>query len=225
MCKSLIELGCHESKIIHTPCAPNNSFFKIEPTLEQELFVGVGRFVDKKAPYYTILAFKEVVKEFPNAQLVLAGDGYLWNMCLNLIRAYNLEKNINLIGIIKPDRYKSYLSIARAFVQHSITSENGDTEGTPVAVTEASSAGLPVVSTYHAGIPDVIINNHSGLLVKEHDYIGMAENMKKLLRDKEFARTLGYNGKKFIKDNYSMEKHIDILNIVIHKTFNKRLCN
>ena len=62
-----------------------------------------------------------------------------------------------------------HLKSSTAFAQHSITAENGDMEGTPVGIVEASYAGLPVISTFHAGIPDVINNRETGLLVEEHD--------------------------------------------------------
>ena len=105
-----------------------------------------------------------------------------------------------------------------AYVQHSIVSENGDCEGAPVSIIEASAAGLPVISTRHAGIPDVIIDQHTGLLVDEMDIEGFAINMEKLLIDWNLASLLGKNGKENIKKNFSLSKHLDIINDAISST-------
>jgi glycosyltransferase involved in cell wall biosynthesis len=212
----LLSIGCPKEKLVLNTYGPNNEFHKLTPTMEDELFVGIGRFTDKKAPYYTILAFKEVVKEFPNAKLMIGGNGVLMNTCENLIKLYGLEKNIDLLGVITPETYRNYLLKARAFVQHSITASNGDMEGTPLAVLEASSAGIPVISTIHAGIPDVIIDGKTGLLVNEHDVTGMTKKMLMLLTNKKLAIEMGHAGKKNISEHFSMQKHINTLNELIN---------
>jgi glycosyltransferase involved in cell wall biosynthesis len=90
-------------------------------------------------------------------------------------------------------------------------------EGTPVGILEASAAGLPVISTFHAGIPDVIIHEKTGLLCNEHDYKKMAENMLWVLEHSEESAAMGAAGRKNIKENFSMEKHIGKLNEIIEK--------
>ena len=94
------------------------------------------------------------------------------------------------------------------FVQHSVRAEDGNMEGTPLTVLEASAAGVPVISTNHGGIPDVIINGKTGFLVEEFDVSGMANNMKKLLQDKDLPEKLGRAGKENIKNNYLLKYHI-----------------
>ena len=121
-------------------------------------------------------------------------------------------------GVISPEKFLNYLSKARAFIQHSITAENGDMEGTPVSVMEASAAGLPVISTLSAGIPEVIIHNKTGLLVEEHDVDNMAKNIVKLLKDKKVAIEYGEEGKKNIKNNFSMKHHIKIISDLINNS-------
>lgn len=211
----LLELGCPKEKLIYNVYGPQPEFSKIAPTFSKKQFIAIGRFTNKKAPYYTILAFKEVLKTHPDATLLMAGDGELLNTCKNLISLYRLENNIKLIGIITPETYRELLTESLAFVQHSITAANGDMEGTPVSILEASAAGLPVISTHHAGIPDVIIHEETGLLCDEHDVEAMANNMKRVLDDVNFAKQLGQNGKEHIKQNFSMERHIDKLQEVL----------
>lgn len=217
MYQDLMHLGCSESKLVYNVYGPRDEFLKVQPRFLKDQFIAVGRFVDKKAPYYLILSFLEVVKEYPEAKLYIAGKGVLWNACKNLIAALGLEDKIFLLGVISPETYRQYLGESLAFVQHSIIAENGDSEGTPVAILEASAAGIPVIGTYHAGIPDVIKNKETGLLVEEHDYEGMAENMLELLRNKNYAKELGMKGKARIENHFSIGRHIDILDELLEK--------
>lgn len=216
--QELLKLGCPSQKLVYNVYGPRDEFFAVEPGFEKQQFIAIGRFVDKKAPYYLILSFKEVLKEFPEARLIIAGDGELWDTCKNLVSYYGLESRLGLPGVISPERYREYLQGSLAFVQHSVVTKDGDSEGTPVAVLEACAAGLPVISTRHAGIADVILEEKTGLLCEEHDVMAFAGNMKRLLKNREKARELGVNGKKHIKENYSLARHIGRLDELISKS-------
>lgn len=215
------EMGCPSKKILLNTYGPQPEFETVVPQFSKKQFIGIGRFTDKKAPYYTILAFQKVLNKHPDAMLLLAGNGALKNMCVNLVKYLDIEENVNFLGVITPEEYRGILSQSRAFVQHSITANNGDMEGTPLAVLEASVAGLPVVSTKHAGIPDVIQHNETGLLCEEHDVNAMSENMLNLLDDIELSKNLGQQGRKNILQNFSLQKHISSLNSVLKLSVNK----
>ncbi|WP_052823444.1 glycosyltransferase [Neotamlana sedimentorum] len=212
---TLLSLGCPKDKLIYNVYGPQKIFETITPQFSKKQFVAIGRFTNKKAPYYTILAFKEVLKIHPDAQLLMAGDGLLLNTCKNLVQHYQLSKQVKFLGVITAEMYSDLLKESLAFVQHSITAEDGDMEGTPLSVLEASAAGLPVIATNHAGIPDVIVNNETGLLGDEHNVIGMTENMLQLLNNLELAKQLGIAGKARIKTHFSLERHINNLNAVL----------
>ena len=130
------------------------------------------------------------------------------NTCNNLVKTLHIEDAVSLPGKITPAEFQELLKNATAFVQHSVIAENGDSEGTPLAVLESSAAGLPVISTKHAGIPDVIIDRETGYLVDEHDVDGMARAMLKVLEDIDAAKKMGEAGKQRIKTDFSMEKYI-----------------
>tara|TARA_R100001369_G_scaffold87750_1_gene123529 strand:- start:5535 stop:6644 length:1110 start_codon:yes stop_codon:yes gene_type:complete len=217
----LLKMGCPKDKLIYNVYGPQPEFLKVEPFFSKKQFVAIGRFTDKKAPYYTILAFKKVLDKNPNAKLIMAGDGQLLNACKNLVKHLGIEAQVNFPGVIAPEKYRELLSESVAFIQHSITAENGDMEGTPLAVLEASAAGIPVVSTFHAGIPDVIENKQTGLLCKEHDVEAMSKNMMCLLDNVDYAKTLGTAGKRNIQDHYSLERHITTLQNLLESTANK----
>lgn len=220
MCKWLQDLGCPSSKIVYNVCGANPVFQNLKPNFNQKTVIAIGRFVDKKAPYYTILAFSKVIKAVPDAKLIMAGDGPLLSTCKNLVKYYNLDSHIDICGVLIPEAIKDLMQTSRCFVQHSITAENGNQEGTPVAVMEAALAGLPVISTKHAGIPDVIEHEKTGLLSDEHDVDAMANNIIRVLKDKKFAQELGNEAKRVHKEKYPLSKHIKSIEELLLKSLN-----
>ena len=94
-------------------------------------------------------------------------------------------------------------------------------EGTPLAVLESSVSGLPVVSTIHAGIPDVIVNNETGLLCQEHDVEAMTNNMIKIFDDRNDSIAMGEKGKRHILSHFTLSRHIDVLDEIIDKAYRK----
>lgn len=215
MRKNLLELGCDESKIVYSPAGPDKSFFDITPDYSKNNIVALGRFVEKKAPHLLILSFQKVVEKIPDAHLFFGGDGPLMSVVKDLIKVLNIEKHVTLLGMISQQEQKKYFEKSSIFVQHSKTAENGDSEGTPVTILEASAAGLPIVSTLHAGIPEVVKDGETGFLVSENDIDYMSKKIIDLLENKELAKKMGKKGKSFVKDNFSLEKHINIINSVI----------
>lgn len=215
MKERLIALGCPKEKIIYNTYGPNPLFLEINPQFTEAVFLGLGRFVDKKAPYYTILAFSQVLKQYPKAKLVIGGTGELYEVCVNLVKYLKIESSVLLPGVLSTAQFAAYLSTSLAYAQHSVTALSGDQEGTPVAILEASAAGLPVIATCHAGIPEVIIDRETGLLVAEHDVDAMAEKMMQLLENKELAQQFGQKGKERIKNNFTMERHLGVIDGLI----------
>lgn len=211
----LLQLGCDEKKIVYSPAGPSNDFFNITPNFSTNAIFALGRFVEKKAPHLLLLSFRKVLDKMPDAHLYFGGGGNLSNVVNDLINVLNLQNNVTLLGWISQDEQKKHLQCSSVFVQHSKTAENGDSEGTPVAILEASAAGLPIVSTLHAGIPEVVINNVTGFLVEENDIENMAEKIIILLQDKQLAEQMGKKGRNFISKNFTLERHIQIINSVI----------
>ncbi|WP_299226446.1 glycosyltransferase family 4 protein [uncultured Psychroserpens sp.] len=218
--KMLYDMGCPKEKVVYNVYGPQPEFESITPSFDKKQFVSVGRFTDKKAPYYTILAFKKVIERHSDAKLIFAGEGDLLNTCKNLVKHFNLDKNIQFLGVISPKDYRELLSDSLAYVQHSITAISGDMEGTPLAILEASVAGLPVVATIHAGIPDVIIHGDTGLLCEEHDVDTMSKHMLMVIDDVDLAKEMGRKAKAHILKYFNIQRHIDQLYAILSKVSN-----
>ena len=212
MYSQLIKLGAPSEKIIINPYGVEVSqFHGADPANADPVFISVGRFVDKKAPHLTLTAFNQVLRTLPEARLIMIGDGPLLESCKQLAQALAITGAVEFRGACSHRQVAEEMQLARAFVQHSIKTSYGDSEGTPVAVLEASATGLPVVATRHAGIQDVIIDGESGFLVPEGDVGGMARSMTLLAQDPVLAARFGRMGRERIIKEYSMDDSIDRL--------------
>ena len=139
----------------------------------------------------------------------MVGDGPLLTPCRDLARGLGIESSVAFLGAQSHHVVRDEMLAARAFVQHSIEASSGDCEGTPVAILEAGASGLPVVATRHAGIPDVVIEGETGLLVDEKDVTGMASRMRRLAEDPGLAGNMGRAAREHIRRHFSMERSID----------------
>ena len=220
--KKLEGLGAPNEKLMYLPCAIDLKRFTYQDHSKNEpIFLTVGRFSETKSPHLTILAFHEVLKEIPNAQLIMIGKdggGELFEACHILVKALQIEKSVIFKGICTPDEVLEQMKIARVFVQHSLTTPlNSDKEGTPVAVMEAMASGLPVVSTRHAGIEELIISGENGFLVGEYDYLNMAKMMVMVCKNEELIYQIGQNAAASILENDLIINNTNLLLSEVNK--------
>ena len=217
MRRQLLSLGAPLAKVILNPYGPRDDFFQVIPAFNEINYVAVGRFVHKKAPHATIKAFKKVCKQIPDAKLLMAGDGPLLEACKRQVEQETLTTHVKFLGAISHQQILELYKDGYCFVQHSIVAPNGDSEGTPVAILEAQAAGLPVVATRHAGIPDVVVHGQTGFLVEEHDVISMSNYMLAVAQDINRARQMGQAGRERVKKHFTMDQHIATLNQLIYQ--------
>lgn len=215
MKKALIDQGCPEDKLVLNTYGPHPDYMEISVNYESNQIVAVGRHTYKKAPYLTILAFQEVLKSYPEMKLMMIGDGELFEVSKNMVDSLGLTNHVTLPGGLERQEIIKHLSQSFMFVQHSLVAGDGDSEGTPVGIIEAMSAGLPIVSTRHAGIPDVVLDGETGYLVNEGEVKEMAERMMRLIKDRGVAKSFGEQGKKRILSNFTMENHLKVINDII----------
>ena len=216
MQRNLIERGAPPERVHYNPCGVDCELFGgASPADVQPLVLAVGRFVEKKGPQLTLTAFAEVLRQYPEARLRMIGDGPLLGECQRLSGSLSIDHAVTFLGTQPHHLVAAEMRRARLFTQHSIEAASGDTEGTPVAILEAGASGLPVVSTRHGGIPDVVIDNETGLLVEEGDVAGMARRMLRLLRDPTLAALLGSAARRRVELHFSAARSTDRLWTII----------
>lgn len=209
MKKQLVSLGCPSDIINVTPCGPNNKFdLSVEIEKNDFHFLTTGRFVDKKAPHLTIKAFAQAFNKYPEIKMTMIANGPLLESCIKLADDLKCGEAIDFPGPVTQDEIVKLMKMSYGFLQHSVRAEDGDSEGTPVSILEAMLAGLPVVSTRHAGIKDIIVENESGLLVDEQDWEGMSKHIQWLITNKEEGVKIGSVASERVKKNFTMDHHL-----------------
>jgi len=210
MTEQLVRLGAPRDKVVDNPYGPREYFYDVRPDYSDTL-ISVGRFAETKAPHLTVSAFKMLADECPEAKLIMVGDGPLREFCVSLAEGLGIRHKIDFTGALDHSYTRELLSKSCCFVQHSITTSEGVCEGTPVAILEAGAAGLPVVSTRHAGIKEAVVHGKTGFLVEEKDVVGMKNHMRTLLQDKNLCRSMGENARAYIRQHYRIDQHIGCL--------------
>ena len=160
--------------------------FKIEKLHQKNdpfVFLQVSSLKAKKGHKYTIEAFAKFLKNQTNKAylLKLTGDGEERAELEALTIQLGIADKVDFIGFVSPAEAKVLLEEADVFVHHSITPDDGDEEGIPNAVMEAMAMELPVISTYHAGIPELVTDGVHGYLVEEKDVESYAKRMQDIL--------------------------------------------
>lgn len=164
-----------------------------------------GRLVEKKGVPDLIRVFTSLCQKYDNIRLVIIGGGAETSICEQLIETSGLQAKIFLLGTMPHADVIKYMNDSDIFVLNAKTSKHGDMEGTPVSIQEAMSMELPVISTYHAGIPQVIVDQECGLLVEENDSRGLSAALETLINNETLRFSLGQRARERIISNFSID--------------------
>ena len=162
------------------------------------------RLANKKGLDYAIKAISILVNKHPNLHYLIIGDGRLRHKLQDLINTLGLKHNITLVGWKTPNEVVELLKTCHIFILPSVT--RNAQEGIPNALKEAMAMGIPVVSTYHAGIPELIKNGITGFLVPEKDERALAKAIEFLIEHPEIRDRIGLNARKFVENNFEQNK-------------------
>jgi glycosyltransferase involved in cell wall biosynthesis len=155
----------------------------------------VGRLSEEKRHIDLLNAFEEVLKTFPDASLLIVGDGYLRKNLEKKVTEMHLANNITFTGF--QENVFTYLKKMDVFVLPSRT------EGTPLSILEAMSVGIPVIATNVGGIPEIVIDNETGLLVSPESPLDLANSIKKLLSNPRMMNKMGQKAKALVLQRFN----------------------
>ncbi|PKC35578.1 colanic acid biosynthesis glycosyltransferase WcaL [Pantoea ananatis 15320] len=179
----LIEMGCPPEKIHVTRMGIEPEKFNFQPrnAFHTPLrIVSVARLTEKKGLDVAVKASAILKQRGGQFQYTIIGNGDQDQMMRDFIAREEMDDCVTMPGFKPQEEIRQALNEADIFLLPSKTAADGDMEGIPVALMEAMAVGLPVVSTFHSGIPELIENNVSGWLVKEDDAEALAETLLKL---------------------------------------------
>lgn len=215
MANQLEKLGCPKDKLHLIPYGVDSEFFKPAASSERKDFISCARFVEKKGHSYTLKAFMEFNKIHPDVKLNLIGDGPLKAQIEYFVQENNLDEIVQFLGILSPLEVKYQLQTSIGLIQHSIKSSDNDSEGTPVSIMEAMACELPIITTKHAGIKDLVVHNKNGFLLEEKDIKSTTEKMLQLFENEPLRIKMGSSGRKRIIESYTVSRYISELTQLI----------
>ena len=219
MKNDLLKSGCPESKIIvHYYGTDVQKFYKCSVYKDVRVvrFLIISGLVPQKGHKFLLGAFEEAYKKNKNMRLTIVGAGPMRDEIAAIIEDKILEDIVKLEGPVKynSQEHIGYLKSHDVFIHPSITDVNGDKEGIPGTIVEAMASGLPVISTYHAGIPYIIENEVSGLLVNEWDVNALTDSILRMADSVELRKKLGKSGQAYALNNLNLKiKELDLENI------------
>lgn len=176
-----------------------------------KVIISVSRLAEKNGLLDLVRAMPLVLKEQPEAKLVIVGKGPLGRQLMELVKKTGLEKSVSMMGEVSHDELPRYLTRAGLFVRASLS------EGFGTAFLEAMGCGLAVVGTAVGGITDYLKDGQTGLLCKPNDYKDLAEKIITVLKDNDLRNKLAEAGLKMVRESYSWDNIAARFSAIYHE--------
>jgi len=205
----LIELGCREQKIVVHRMGIDTSKFCYLPRKQGKdgkvRLLTIARLIEKKGVQYAVQAVADVLKRYSNIEYNIVGDGPVKNTLEDLIEGLNIGNNVKLLGWRQQEEIIELMKNTDILIAPSVVSEDGDEEGIPVVLMEALAQGMPVLSTQHSGIPELVQDGESGFLVPERNVNALAEKLAYLVKHPEIWSAMGQAGREYVGKCYNID--------------------
>ena len=202
----LIELGCPAEKIrINRTGIPMHAFPVADRSFPADgkwRFSQACRLIEKKGLDVALRSFAEFVKSYPEAHFTIAGEGPLRESLGQLVSELGLTANVTFTGFLSEAQLCALYHASHAFLHPSQMTADQNQEGIPNSMLEAMATGLPVLATYHGGIPEAVRDNETGLLVEERDGDRLLDNMMRLAREDGLWQRLGAAAAADVRANF-----------------------
>ena len=185
------------------------------------LIVAVGRLIDKKRFADLIRACRLLMERGRSFRCEIIGEGPLEKELHQQIHDLDLQNYVKLLGPKPQHEIAEHLAMGTVFVLPSLIDASGGMDNLPTVIMEAMATGLPVISTPIGGIPEMVVQNETGVLVPAGDSSALASAIERVIADFSLARRLGENGYKRANELFSIEKNVrELLATIINRERN-----
>ena len=219
----LIDIGAPEEKIFTWRLGiriPDISTIK-QPSVDDipqiRNLIQIGRFVEKKGYIYTLRALNILKKKYQaegksfNIQLTCIGDGECKPECIQFVNKHGLADHVRFVNNLPQSEVFREIENSEILLCPSLVARNGDRESGILVAKEAAARCVPVIGTYHGGIPDIIDNGKTGFLVQERDAQAIADKIELILSNPRLKCDLGMAARKKMENEYRYEDRIEAL--------------
>jgi glycosyltransferase involved in cell wall biosynthesis len=160
----------------------------------------VARLADGKGHRFLLQAVSRIPKEVEDLKLICVGDGPLRSQFETYLRQYGLEETVRFVG--HQNDVESWLRVFDVVVLPSLY------EAFPLTVLESLASGKPTIATNVGGIPEVILDSSTGILVPPGDAEALSRAILKIYRNRPWARTLAENGRRLVEQRYTLGEQV-----------------
>jgi colanic acid/amylovoran biosynthesis glycosyltransferase len=203
----LIEQGYPQEKIIqHYIGVDTVKFSPLSQKADERYILCVGRHTEKKGIDTLLRAFARIAAKHPDVTLLQVGQGSLTAKLQTLTKQLGLDRRVRFLGAQPHEKVLQLMQQAEIFALPSQIAKSGECEGLPIVILEASACGVPVVSTYHSGIPEAVIDGETGFLVSEKDEQSLADKLDIVLSDRNLGKKMGHQGRELINERFDIRK-------------------
>ena len=166
---------------------------------EKKVIVSVGRLVHRKGQDVLIEAMPAIIKDVPEAHILMIGEGPYRSYLENRVKALGLQERVTFIGRIQYADLPRYICAGDLFVMPSRSRLAGlEVEGLGIVYLEASACGLPVIAGNSGGAPDAVLKEETGLVVDGTQKTDVAAAVVQLLLDPDRSKAMGIAGRQWI---------------------------
>jgi len=206
----LIELGCPADRTLVHRMGVDPARFGFRPRSlvpgEQVRLLTVARLVPSKGHEYLLKATRCLCNAGRDVSVTIAGDGPLGGHLRTLAEQLGVSACVRFLGRVSQNEVLKLMQECHILAQPSITAPDGDQEGLPVVLMEAMAAGLPVISTRHSGIPELVEDGVTGLLVPERDADALAKALLRLIDSPELWSQMTEAGRQRVESAHDIHK-------------------
>jgi colanic acid/amylovoran biosynthesis glycosyltransferase len=224
--QKLLKLGAPQGKIeVWRPGINLSLFKKNKNNFNNKTIkiISVGRFNEFKGQMFLLKALEIINNKFSNVKTTFIGEGHNLSNCKNYALKHNLNNNVKFINRLEQKNVAKIMSESDIFILPSTISKDRRTESLGVVLVEAGACGLPLIGSNVGGIPEIVINNKTGLLFEEKNYRQLADAIIKLISNYSLRKELGGNAEKYIKNEFDINKQIVKLKNVYNKSMGQGL--
>lgn len=212
MADRLVELGAARERISVIRTGIDLSFWPLRSRWTRTgpvRLLAVGRLVEKKGWAILLHALARARRDGLDARLTIVGDGVERRLLEELITAYDFGEVVTLAGLLGRAEIRDLMPGADVLVLPSFTGSDGNEETTPLVLKEAMACGLPVLSTFHGGIPEVVADGVSGILVAEGSVPALTAGLVAMSDSRAGWEAMGRAGRAIVEETYNLDHTLD----------------
>lgn len=213
--------GAYAEKIHVVHCGIDPDYFVPKEAIDRDgplKIICVASLEEVKGHRYLIEACRKLRDHDLPFQCDFVGDGPLREKIVAQIKEHSLETQVVLRGMQPRQQVMNMMRAADVKVLASVPTAQGKREGIPVVLMEAMAVGLPVISTRLSGIPELVQDGDTGILVEPGDSDGLAAALQKLAGNARLRRHMGLQGRELILRAFHLHKNTGRLAQLIAST-------